>query len=264
MSRTKADAVTSRLSTLLGPGLRRRLRNLWTGILSRPQRRNLSRLAALHRTDKLSHGYIPIYQRHFQHLRTEKITLLEIGIGGYGNPWAGGGSLRMWAAYFYRGHIFGVDIEDKSPHQARRITVLNGDQSDVSFLNTLVQTTGALDVVVDDGSHFCTDVITSFNFLFAHLKNGGIYVIEDTQTSYWEACGGSMDPAADKTTMNYFKSLADGLNHAEYPQAHSPSDLDRSILSIHFYHNLIVVEKGDNTRPSNVPLVHRQSSAPVV
>lgn len=249
-----------RVAAMLDRRKRRMIRNVWTRIASLPGRRNLARLAAIHRTDKLSHGYMPIYQRHFHSLRHKKITLIEIGIGGYGDPWAGGNSLRLWASYFYRGHVIGIDIEDKRPHASRRITVLQGDQSDPEFLARLIAVAPEPDIVIDDGSHFCKDVIASFNALFPHMKPGGIYVIEDTQTSYWPACGGSMDRRADHTTMNYFKALADGLNHAEYPlDDYEADELERTIVSIHFYHNLIFIEKGDNTLKSNVALKDRQA-----
>lgn len=253
--------MKKRLLSLLGPQQKRTIKTALARLRSFPCRRNLVKLATIHNTDKLSHGYLPIYQRHFQRLRHKKITLLEIGVGGEENPWAGGESLRMWSSFFYRGHIFGVDIADKRPHAGRRITILQGDQSDPEFLGQLTDLTRGLDIIIDDGSHFCDHVITSFEALFPHLKTGGIYVIEDTQTSYWQACGGSMEPTAP-TTMNFFKALADGLNHAEYPLAdYAPSALDLTIVAIHFYHNLIVIEKGANTLASNVALHHRQAAA---
>ena len=239
---------------------RHTLRQLWDDTRARFVRSDLSRLAALYRTDKFGHGYMPIYERHFRHLRRKKITILEIGIGGYGAPWAGGASLRMWAAYFFRGRVIGLDIADKSPHAKRRVAVFQGEQGDAEVLGQIIEAAGDLDIIVDDGSHFCSDVITSFDVLFPHLKPGGLYVIEDTQTSYWSSCGGSMKPDA-ATTMNHFKALADGLNHAEYPIAdYRPSYTDLNILSIHFYHNLIVVEKGPNTRPSNVAVKDRMAA----
>lgn len=242
---------------VLGRESRHRLKRIWADFRARFARRDLTRLAAIYRTDKLDHGYMPIYQRHFRHLRREKITLLEIGIGGYADPWAGGGSLRMWAAYFHRGRVFGLDIEDKSPQAGGRIGIFRGDQSDTEFLAGMASQTGGFDIVIDDGSHFSADVITSFDALFPQVKEGGIYVIEDTQTSYWAACGGSMERDAP-TTMNHFKMLADGLNHAEFPLAeYQPSYMDLNILSIHFYHNLIIVEKGQNTLPSNVAVADR-------
>ncbi|WP_375175176.1 class I SAM-dependent methyltransferase [Pseudooceanicola sp.] len=242
--------------------LRIRVARTLAALRALPHRRNLSRLAAIYRTDKLGHGYMPLYQRHFRPFRDQPVTLLEIGIGGYADPLSGGASLRLWAAYFRKGRIFGLDIEDKRPQATRRITIHKGNQSDPATLKALIKATGPLDIVIDDASHVCRDVIASFEVLFPVLKPGGIYVVEDTQTSYWTQCGGSMDSADSRTTMNYFKALADGLNHAEYPVAdRDPSYLDQTVVAIHFYHNIIVVEKGENTRPSNVSLEHRLAAA---
>jgi demethylmacrocin O-methyltransferase len=53
--------------------------------------------------------------------------------------------------------------------------------------------------------------------------------------------------------MDFFKSLADCLNHQEYliPD-YKPSYFDKKIISMHFYHNLIFVYKGDNNEKSNL------------
>ena len=85
-------------------------------------RRNLRRLAQIYGSDKWAvHWYCQHYERHFAGLRTKKLTLLEIGIGGYKDPHAGGRSLRMWRRYFPYAAIFGIDIYDKKPHDESRI-----------------------------------------------------------------------------------------------------------------------------------------------
>jgi hypothetical protein len=38
---------------------------------------------------------------------------------------------------------------------------------------------GDWDVVIDDGSHISSDIITTHSALWPHLKSGGIYEIED-------------------------------------------------------------------------------------
>jgi hypothetical protein len=76
-------------------------------------RKNLRMLATIYGSDKWnSHWYAQHYERHFADIRRDKLNILEIGIGGYENPRAGGNSLRMWRAYFSRAHIYGVDIYD--------------------------------------------------------------------------------------------------------------------------------------------------------
>jgi len=62
------------------------------------------------------------------------------------------------------------------------------------------------------------------------LKDGGIYVIEDTQTSYWPGYGGNSENLADpETMMNFFKNLTDGINHQEFilPN-YTPSYFDKT------------------------------------
>ena len=127
-------------------------------------------------------------------------------------------------------------------------------QIDVDFLNHVVDDIGEVDIIVDDGSHLNDHVVKSFETLFPKLKNGGIYVIEDTQTSYWESYGGdSINLHNTKTMMNYFKKFIDGLNYKEFVNpAYQASYFDLHITSIHFYHNLIFIYKGDNVEESNV------------
>lgn len=206
-------------------------------------------------TDKWgAHWYTPHYARHLRHLRKRKLTLLEIGIGGYGDPHGGGESLLMWRAYFPRATIAGIDLQRKLLPLRSRIRVFQGDQSDPAFLTGVVRELGGLDVVVDDGSHVCAHVITAFETLFPLLSDGGIYVVEDTQTSYWPDFGGNLGAATDpRTTMGYFLSLANGINHAEMP-GRTPGKFERDVVAMHVHHNLIFIEKGHNDEPSNVAI----------
>ena len=110
--------------------------------------------------------------------------------------------------------------------------------------------TGTPDIVVDDGSHQNAHVIATFRFLFPLLSENGYYVIEDTQTSYWPD-GDVTDRNNPKTSMGFFKSLVDGLNWEEFYGDYEPTPFDLQIKSIAFYHNLIVVQKGDNREGSN-------------
>ena len=154
---------------------------------------------------------------HLKKFRFNKINLLEIGVGGYKNPLGGGHSLRMWKKYFPFGRIFSLDIYDKSSLQENRIKIFKGSQIDKDFLEGVSDYIGEIDIIIDDGSHINEHVIKSFNILFPKLKDGGVYIVEDTQTSYWEDYGGdSKDLKNPKTMMNYFKNLTDSLNNQEF------------------------------------------------
>lgn len=215
---------------------------------------DLSALADYFGSDKNTlHKYTQHYQLHFHPFRKKEFNLLEIGIGGYGNPWDGGHSLRMWKSYFPRAHIYGLDIIDKSVHDEFRIKTIKGSQIDGKLIAKVSQEAGGFDVIIDDGSHFNDHVITSFKLLFPYLKLGGIYAIEDLCTSYWEShpegvpWGGSRNLEAPFTSMNFLKRLVDGLNYEEFAdQTQEPSNFSRYIKSIHFYHNLVFIYKGFN------------------
>jgi hypothetical protein len=213
---------------------------------------NLSALADYFGTDKNSLNYTQHYQLHFRPFRDKKINLLEIGIGGYDNPWDGGHSLRMWKSFFTRASIFGLDVINKSPHDDFRIKTIKGSQTDEELLAKLAEEVGGFDIVIDDGSHLNEHVITSFRILFPLLRLGGIYAIEDLCTSYWEShpkgvpWGGSKNLEAQFTSMNFLKRLVDGLNHEEYAKHTKPHPFSRYITSMHFYHNLAFIYKGSN------------------
>ena len=146
-----------------------------------------------------------------------------------------------------------MDIFDKSPHQEPRIQIFQGSQADKQCLEAIHNDTGDFDLIVDDGSHLNEHIITSFEILFPLLKRGGIYVVEDIQTAYWPTYGGQVTPGADGTAMSFFRKLADGLNHSEFLiPGYQPSYFDRNILSLHFYHNMVVIYKGENNCSSNL------------
>ena len=111
---------------------------------------------------------------------------------------------------------------------------------------------GPFDIVIDDGSHIPKHVIASFNILFPKLADDGLYVIEDVQTSFWPQFGGSvLDGGA---TMHLAKTILEHLNHAEIKivqPKRQVADFVKSIRSFRAYHNIFVIEKGDNTEPSN-------------
>jgi len=218
-------------------------------------RGNLRRLAKYYGTDKWGgHFYCQHYEQHFASFRKQPITLLEIGIGGCADRLSGGNSLRMWRKCFSQGRIYGIDIEDKSCHNEKRIRTFQGDQSDAAFLRRVIQEIGTPDIIIDDGSHLNEHVLKTFEILFPLLAKNGVYVVEDTQTAYWPAYGGSSDDLKNAaTSMGMLKGLVDGLNHVEYIKpGFVPSYADKHITSLHFYHNLAFVYKGINDEPSNV------------
>jgi len=223
-------------------------------IITRLYSKDLIKLATIYGTDKWgTHFYASHYTKHFNKLRNKKLKILEIGVGGYTNTKKGGESLRMWKRYFPKSMIYSIDIYDKSILQEKRIKIFQGSQADKVFLKDIYNQIGSLDIIIDDGSHIADHVLTSFKTLFPLLKEGGIYVVEDIQTSYWPSFTENSDNLNDSSTpMNFFKTLTDGLNYQEFliPN-YTPSYFYLNIIAIHFYHNLVLIYKGKNNEPSN-------------
>lgn len=216
-------------------------------------RPDLNRLALIYGTDKWgSHWYTQHYERYFKPLRSRRLNVLEIGVGGYDVPSEGARSLRMWKAYFSKSRIVGIDIEDKTAWRERRIDIRQCDQTDGYALRKLSEEYGGFDIVIDDGSHINQHVIATFEMLFPLLRPNGIYAVEDTQTACWPTWGGGVESPA--SSIAFFKRLVDGLNHSEYPiSGYRPTYFDENIAEISFFHNLVIIRKGRNDEPSNCP-----------
>ena len=213
----------------------------------------LTRAAIRHGCDKWgTHFYTPVYHELFAARRDRPLRILEIGVGGFQSSNLGGASLRMWADYFPRAAIVGIDIVEKRLDIDPRVKILQGSQDDPEFLRRVVAEHGPFDIVIDDGSHVPKHVIASFDCLFPTLADGGLYVIEDVQTCFWPGRGG--DPETGAETMFLARAVLENLHHAEIrviqPQRKF-FNLAYQIRSFRAFHNIFVIEKGDNTEPSS-------------
>ena len=237
------------------PGAWRRARAAvhWPAVLMATLTGDLPRIASFYQTDKWGdHWYAAHYQRHFAPMRLRPVTLLEIGVGGHTDVRSGGASLRMWKRYFQRGQIYGLDLYDKSAFEEHRIKIFRGDQTDGDLLHQIVERIGRIDIVIDDGSHVNEHVRASFDVLFPLLPDGAIYVIEDTQTSFWPEFGGSEELYAPGTSLALARELMTGLNHAEVlDESFKPSFTDLNVSAVHCYHNMIFIVKSRNDESSN-------------
>lgn len=218
---------------------------------------NLNLLAALCGTDKYgAHDYTPIYQELMSRLRGRPVRLLEIGVGGY-HGGLGGDSLLMWAAYFPKGLLYGIDIYDKTSLSRGRTKVLQCSQTDRPRLVEIGKAYGPFDFIIDDGSHLNSHQVESFRILWPFVKDHGSYFIEDVQTSYWPAFGGGPVESREyaDSCMSHFKGMVDSVNWPEFLEpTGSRSPLDPTIGRIAFHHNLIVISKDASVRRSNVRL----------
>ena len=134
-------------------------------------------------SDKISSHCLDKYDRILSPWVQKPIVLLELGIYK-------GGSLLLWRDYFPHGKIVGIDLAiPKDFTGADRINMFEGDQADTQFLSRIANQMApdGFDIIIDDASHIGTLSKISFWHLFDnHLKPGGLYVIEDWGSGYWD------------------------------------------------------------------------------
>jgi hypothetical protein len=140
-------------------------------------------LGQKYNNDKVTHHrYDLIYPKFLSQLIDKNINMLEIGLGNYSD--GTGYSRNMWKEYFHPANIYVMDINTEFKDEIGY--VIQGDQSNIDDLNKISSICGPLDFIIDDGSHHPEHQIKTFNLLFEkNLKNGGIYIIEDIECSYW-------------------------------------------------------------------------------
>ena len=245
------------------------------------ERVSLQQLLQNSGTDKLwRHGYHRYYSEIFAPFRSKKdVRILEIGVED-------GRSLVTWVNFFenvapdgiqgvsfrHAGDFLKSSCEVEKLDLCEKVRVFYGDQSNSTFLNELIRD-GALidpeshlrniewqkygwDIVIDDGSHLPRHQLISFYKLFPFVRPGGVYVIEDIETSYFDASfaeiygykikNAGIGKSAPGNFVEKMKQLIDVVNrHWFYRPEYSVlgPKVDHNIRSISFGGGLIWVQK---------------------
>lgn len=221
--------------------------------------------------------YISTYERLLNEYRNKPVSMLEIGVQN-------GGSLEVWAKYFpLAKRIIGCDINEncrKLVFEDNRITLKIGNANDRQVKIGILEKSPSFDIIIDDGSHYSSDIINSFIQYFPHLKDGGIFIAEDLHCSYWNDFeGGILYPYS---AIEFFKRLVDVVNEEHWNKKSKISILDKfyskygielnyeqlkHIHSIEFVNSICVVRKklpeqnvlGDRISTGRVSLIVNNS-----
>ena len=81
------------------------------------------------------------------------------------------------------------------------------------------------------------------DYLYNHLNENGLYIIEDLQTSYFPRYGGSRYRLKkNNTSMNFIKSLTDSINYEQNDKPfYKRKKFDGEIKYVHFYQNIAII-----------------------
>jgi SAM-dependent methyltransferase len=186
-------------------------------------------------------GYFDVYEKHLGKFVGKSPRILEIGV-------LGGGSIEMWLKYFGEGtQVIGVDINEECLDYTfdGNAKVVMGDQGNPEFWDQYLSDQKGFDIVIDDGSHVMQHQITTLNKVFPRLNVGGVYICEDTHTSYWpQPWGGTFRGAG--TFLEHSKRVTDILNQQHFQgQPIMPEVLSnyQCLHSVSFYNSVVVFER---------------------
>lgn len=217
--------------------------------------------------------YLSVYDKHLSCYRGKAPVVLEIGVRE-------GGSLGLWRNYFGpEATIIGVDIKQSCEKlSGDGFDIYIGDQSDLAFLEHILNQHSCIDIVIDDGSHVAADMIKTFEFLYSRINSEAIYIVEDIVPSI----AGSRD-SDSPSFLDYANELLLQLNlgfgeesiaqraDKHVAEAVAASGKDRSSVlvsspsglssvteftasteSICFYPNMVVFEKAPQSARSAI------------
>ena len=125
------------------------------------------------------HGFSKFYKQKLEKLKNQKINILEIG--SYA-----GASAAAFVKYLPKSNIFCFDINISNfEYKSKKIHVfgldVNNRKKTIKTMNIIVDQyqIKEFDIIIDDGSHNLSDILTTLKFFFKYLKNKGLYIIED-------------------------------------------------------------------------------------
>ena len=203
--------------------------------------------------DKVTHhSYHEFYGHFLDRIDGKTGAMVEIGVEE-------GRSLRMWLEVFPKFHFYGVDIRlTQNRVSTGSYDLIRADQSsqfDLNICAEILELSGRpLWLAVDDGSHIPEHQVATFNVLFEKLVEGGIYIIEDVEVSYWrtgELYGypTSYGYGHPKSIVEIFKRALECVNSEfvgiDFVYTGEISETNLALIeSITFSRNCIVVTKG--------------------
>ncbi len=184
---------------------------------------DLKHYGYLFKTDKVTtNGYHRFYHKELAEYKHKTFGMIEIGVEQFK-------SLDMWKQYFPKAFVYAIDINIQ--YEDERIKIFRADQSNLDSLQHIKsQITHPILFINDDGSHIPEHQLLSFDYLFSNvLKDGGTYIIEDVEVSYWK--NGNSYGYATKYGFQHPTSIVEKFKLLiDYVNAYYISDENKQIL----------------------------------
>lgn len=128
--------------------------------------------------------YYEVFEQALQAESLTPRTILEIGVY-YGE------STKVLARRFPDAHIVALDLKQRDIDFSgyKNIRYLQCDQTDGAKLKSICEQNfpEGLDLVIEDASHIGHLSKLTFQSVYPYLSSGGLYIIEDWGTGYWQS-----------------------------------------------------------------------------
>lgn len=115
------------------------------------------------------------YERHLGPLAGSDLKIAEVGIQS-------GGSMAMWHDVLGKGcQVYGIDINPAcKKFEDKNTKIFLGDEGKLkTWADFFTEVTPNVDVLVDDGGHEPSQMLTTMVSVWPHVNPGGFLVIED-------------------------------------------------------------------------------------
>lgn len=175
-------------------------------------------------------SYFQVYEEIFSRYIGKEITFVEIGV-------LNGGSLFMWREFFGpKATIIGIDLNPKAKKWEKDgFKIFIGSQSDSTFWDYFFAEVGSVDIVLDDGGHTNYQQIITADKCIPNIKDGGMLVVEDVHTSYFNEFGNPYR----YSFISFAKRIVDSINSRCPDVKVVKNSYGHLIYAINFYESIV-------------------------
>lgn len=190
-------------------------------------------------------NYFSVYDSLLEKYKNKQIVFVEVGV-------MNGGFLFMWKNYFGdQAKIIGVDLNPSAKKwEEYGFEIHIGSQSDDIFLTEFYSKVGDIDILLDDGGHTNKQQITTVEQSIAHIKDGGLIIVEDVHTIYMESFG---NPSRFPF-ISYIKEYIDRINNRSSEILNPKKKYSKNIFSISIYDSIVCLQIDRSKSVSSIPI----------
>jgi hypothetical protein len=162
------------------------------------------------------HSYESIYEKYLgifkyaEEYRGMEIKMLEVGMGPKGSA----KGYRLYKEFLPQLHYVGFEYQNQRQNIERQSVLSEserewllahtywGDQGNADDRRAVTEKFGPFDIIVDDGSHNTVHQIGTIEDMFINsLKPGGVYIVEDIETSFLTDYNGGVRNQEERSTF---------------------------------------------------------------